>query len=40
MVTHWVSVNASMFACGPPCREPVPEEPTPPKGAVASSLTV
>ena len=24
-MSHWVSVNASMFALGPPKREPVPE---------------
>ena len=39
-VTHCISVNASMFATGPPKRDPVPEEPTPPNGTLASSLTV
>ena len=32
-VSHWVSVNASMFAVAPPRREPVPDAPTPPNGA-------
>ena len=28
MVTHWVSVNASMLALVPPNRDPVPDDPT------------
>ncbi len=40
IVSHWVSVNASMLAVAPPNRDPVPDAPTPPNGATASSLTV
>src|SRR3954471_8862629 len=39
-VTHCVSVNASTFAAAPPNRDPVPDAPTPPNGALASSFTV
>ena len=39
MVTHWVSVKASELARAPPSR-PNPDEPTPPNGALGSSLTV
>jgi pimeloyl-ACP methyl ester carboxylesterase len=39
-VSQRVSVKASMLACAPPKREPVPEAPVPPNGAFASSFTV
>src|SRR5699024_314983 len=39
-VSHCVSVNASILAAAPPKRDPVPESPTPPNGAFASSPTV
>src|SRR5699024_2209233 len=40
IVTHWVSVKASILASAPPKRDPLPESFIPPKGTLASSETV
>jgi hypothetical protein len=39
-VTHCISVNASRLVSKPPMRAPFPDSPTPPKGAIGSSVMV